>query len=49
MPIRIRRRAKNNVPTQEYDMKTFMSDEMSFPPAFYTAIEKAFGVLYGYI
>jgi len=49
MPIHIRRCDKNNVPTQEYDMRMFMIDEMSFPPASYTALEKAFGVLYGYI
>ena len=46
MPIHIRRRDKNNVPTQEYDMSMFMSDEMSFPPASYTAIIAAFGFLY---
>lgn len=49
MPIRIRCRDKKNVPTEEHEMMMFMVDEMSFPPASYTALEKVFGILYGYI
>jgi len=49
MPIHIRRRDKNNIPMQEYDISLFMNDEISFPLGFYMANIAVFGVLYGYI
>jgi len=49
MPIHIRRREKNNIPTQESDISLFMSDEISFPLASYTANSAVFGFLYRYI
>ncbi len=49
MPIHIRRCDKNNIPTQEYDINLFMSDEISFPLASYMANSVVFWFLYGYI
>jgi hypothetical protein len=46
MPIHIRRRNNNSIPPQE---SLFMSDEISFPLASFTANSEVFGFFYEYI